>query len=253
MSKITISSEQVIEQIKLSYQLPLVIEGIAARHIVNTMAEEKGLTAEVEELQKAADSIRLANKLYKPEDTWAWLDKHGLSLEEFEGLIRSQVLANKLAENLFSEQVEAFFFANKLEFIKAAVYEVVLDNQDLAMELFYALTEEEITFSEVARQYILNPEIRRVGGYRGLVNRRQLKAELSAAVFAANPPSILKPIMTSVGIHLIFVEEIIEPEFDEEFRQQLMGDLFSEWLKHQIAQLELIDRNKPLNNLAPTK
>lgn len=233
-----ISPETIIEQIKLSCQLPLVIQGIATRQIVLVAATEAGIEAEAEELQQAADSIRLANKLHKIEDTWLWLEQHGLTLENFEELVRYQVLSTKLAEYLFADTIEPFFVANQLDFTQAAIYEVFLDDEDLAMELYYAISEGEISFPEVAHQYIQDREKRRIGGYMGLVNRKHLKPEISAAVFSATPPTILKPIITARGVRLIFVEEIIQPELDEQLRQKIMADSFAIWIKKQIAQID---------------
>jgi parvulin-like peptidyl-prolyl isomerase len=110
----------------------------------------------------------------------------------------------------------------------------------LALELFYALQEGEITFQELARQYIQEPEIRRAGGYLGVQRRAEMKAEIAAAVFAATPPQILKPIMTQKGVHLIRVEEIIQPQLDEQLRVKILGDLFTNWLKQQIAELKIV-------------
>jgi parvulin-like peptidyl-prolyl isomerase len=157
-------------------------------------------------------------------------------------------LGTKLAQSLFASQVEPFFMAHQLDFTKAAIYEVFLDDRDLAIELFYALQEQEISFSEVARQYLKDVELRRVGGYRGLLARGQLKPEISAAVFAVTPPQILKPIVTASGVHLILVEEIIQAQLTDELRQEILKQLFSAWIKQQIAQLEIL----PSTNVPPS-
>jgi parvulin-like peptidyl-prolyl isomerase len=107
------------------------------------------------------------------------------------------------------------------------------------MELFYEITEGEISFPEVAHQYIYDTEIRRCGGYQGILSRTDLKPEISAAIFAATPPQMIKPIVTSQGAHLIFVEEIILPQLDEMLRSKSLSILFSEWLKQQIEQQEV--------------
>lgn len=242
MNTLNISPETIVEQIKLSCQLPSVIRGIASRQIVLHTAAEAGIKADAKELQQAADSIRLAHKLHKIEDTWLWLETHGLSLENFEELVQYQVLSKKLAEYLFADTIEPFFFANQLDFTEAAIYEVFLDDEDLAMELYYAISEGEISFPEVAHQYIQDTEKRRIGGYVGLVNRKQLKPEISAAVFAATPPTILKPIITARGVRLIFVEEIIQPELNEQLRHKIMADSFTIWIKKQMAQIETNSR-----------
>ena len=238
--KFTVSPEEIVHQIKLSLQLPSSIKEIVTRKIIANAAAEAGIEIEVEELQQVAEQIRVANNLHRAEDTWLWLEKHGLSLEEFEESVRNQAISAKLAQHLFADQVEPFFVEHQLDYAGVVMYEVVLDDQDLAMELFYAIQEGEIGFYETARQYIQDVELRRAGGYRGVISRRQLKPEISAAVFAANPPKILKPIVTAQGVHLILVEEIIQPQLNDFLRQKILTDLFSAWLKQQMKQFEII-------------
>src|SRR4028118_2278106 len=215
MSKLlTVSREEILHQIKLSCQIPSVIEGIATRKILANTAQELGIKVEPEELQIAADNIRLINNLRRTDDTWLWLQKHSLSLDEFEESVYATVVSSKLAQHLFADKVEPFFVEHQLDYAQVVMYEVVLDDEDLAMELFYALQEGEISFPEVAHQYIQDKSLRRSGGYRGILHRTELKPEISAAVFAATGPQILRPIVTSSGTHLIWVEELIQPRLD---------------------------------------
>jgi hypothetical protein len=149
------------------------------------------------------------------------------------------VLSGKLAQHLFANKVEAFFVEHQLDYAGVVMCEVVLDDEDLAMELFYGIQEGEMSFYEVAHQYIQDMELRRKGGYQGIVRRKELKPEISAAVFATTPPQVLKPIVTAKGVHLILVEEIIQPQLDDKLRSQNLSDLFSEWLKQQIEKVEV--------------
>ncbi len=241
MSKIlNVSLEKIVEQIKLSCQLPLIVEGIVTRKIIAEAAAGADIKVEKEELQQTADNIRLANKLHSVDETWLWLEKHGLSVDEFEQLAHNNIIYRKLVQHLFADQVEPFFIEHQLDYAGVVMYEVVLDDEDLAMELFYALNEGEISFHEVARQYIQDVQLRRAGGYRGILSRKELKPEISAAVFAATPPQILKPILTSKGVHLILIEEIIQPQLDDNLRMTILADLFSAWLKPKIEQFEIV-------------
>jgi len=120
------------------------------------------------------------------------------------------------------------------------IYEVVLDDEDLAMELFYALQEGEMSFFEIAQQYIQDTELRRRGGYRGVVRRGDMKAEISAAVFAAKPPQVLKPIVGAKGVHLILVEEVVKPQLDEKLRYQILSDLFTGWITQKIEEVDVV-------------
>ena len=123
--------------------------------------------------------------------------------------------------------------------MQVAMYEIVLDDEGIAMELSYAINESEISFFEAAYQYIQDLELSRRGGYKGAIYRKDLKPEISAAVFATTPPQILKPIVTSSGVHLIKVEQLIRPQLDDITHQKILSKLFSAWLAQQIKQFEV--------------
>lgn len=237
---ITISAQDILQQVKLSCQIPSIMEQIVTRKVVKDAAAEAGIKVETEELQQAADRIRLISKLKTADETWEWLNKNCLSLDDFEEMVYTNEISGKVAQHLFGDKVEPWFVEHQLDYAGAVIYEVVLDDEDLAMELFYALQEGEMSFFEIAQQYIQDTELRRRGGYRGIVRRTEMKPEISAAVFAAKSPQILKPIVSSKGVHLILVEEIILPELDDKLRYQILTDLFATWLKQQIQEFEVV-------------
>jgi parvulin-like peptidyl-prolyl isomerase len=236
----TVSPEDILNHVKITCQIPNLLEAITTRKIIVDTAVQEGIQIEIEELQLAADSIRINNKLIKAEDTWAWLEKHYLSLDNFEEIAQFNLLSAKLANHLFADQVEPFFYAHQLDYTGAVTYEVILDDEDLALEMFYALQEGEISFQEIARQYIENTEIRRAGGYQGIRQRSDFRPEIASVIFGANPPQILKPIITPKGAHIIMVEEIIKPHLNEQMRVKIMGELFTNWLKQQVNTLEIV-------------
>ena len=135
---ITITNEDILSQVKLSCKVPELIEGIITRKVIANAAVEAGIKVETEELQKAADEIRLINKLNSADDTWAWLEKHSLCRDDYEEIVYNTVIYGKLAAHLFADKVEAYFFKNQLDYAGVIMYEVVLDDEDLAIELFYA-------------------------------------------------------------------------------------------------------------------
>ncbi len=236
---LSISSKDVIHHLKMSCQIPGLIEGIATRKIIADIASKESINVDEEELQQEGDRLRFAKKLVKAADTFAWLKLHHLSVDEFEELVYSTVLSQKVAHHLFSNQVESFFYKNQLDFVAAATYEVIFDDYDLALELFYALEENELIFQEIAREYIPNPDLRRAAGYQGVRHRKDFRPEIASSVFAATPPEVVKPIATPKGVYLIWVEEIIQPELNEQLREQIITDLFNGWLKQQIIQMEI--------------
>jgi parvulin-like peptidyl-prolyl isomerase len=241
---LTVSRDEILHQLKLSCQIPSVVEGILTRKMIGCAAQEAGIKVEPEELQQTADNLRLMKKLQSANATWSWLQKHSLSLDDFEELVHTTVISSKLAQHLFADKVEPFFVEHQLDYVQVVMSEIVLDDEDLAVELFYALQEGEISFPEAAHQHIRDTEVSHSGGYRGRLSRTDLKPEISAAVFAATPPQILKPLVTSKGVHLIWVQELIQPQLDEILRHKILSDLFSFWLKRQLEQFSVeIDLN----------
>lgn len=240
LQTIKITSEDILHQLQLSHKLSTVIETIVHRKLIAAAAAEAGIKMETKELQEAADRFRLMYQLNSADETMAWLERNRLSVDDFEELIYVNLLNTKLANHLFADKIEPYFLERQLEYVGIVMYEVVLDDEDLAIELFYAIQEDEMSFYDVAHKYIQDTELRRKGGYRGIVHRKDLKPEISAAVFAANPPQFLKPIVTSKGVHLILVEEIIQPKLDSDIWGKIIGNLFAQWLEQQFEQVEVI-------------
>ncbi|NMG09332.1 peptidylprolyl isomerase [Brasilonema sp. UFV-L1] len=240
LNTITITSEDILQQVKLSCKVPEIIQEIITRKVIAVATEKFGIEVEDEALQKTADKFRFRNHLVSAEETLQWLQKHHLSIDDFEQVLYNSLISEQLAKYLFADKVEPYFYENQLDYIGAVIYEVILDDEDLAIELYYTIKEAEMSFYDVAHTYVQDIELRRKCGYRGIVHRKDLKPEISAAVFAAKPPQLLKPVVTSSGIHLIFVEEIVQPELDDKLRNKIIADYFSQWLKQQIEQMEII-------------
>lgn len=244
----SISNDEIIKYLKLSRQIPNVIREINRQKIIKETAKDKNITLSELELQKAADRFRLQNDLVSSKATLDWLTKYHLSVEEFEELIYNNSLYFKLAQHLFSDRVEPYFYEHLLDYSQAVIYEIVLADADLAIELFYGIQEQEFSFWELAHKYIADRELRRCGGYRGAIARNKLHPEISAAVFAAKPPRVLKPIVVEKQTHLILVEEIIQPKLDDKMRYKIQIQLFDKWLKKQLEKSYIKSKKIIANN-----
>jgi parvulin-like peptidyl-prolyl isomerase len=236
-TNIKISDRDLIYEAKLAGKIPELTRGIIRRKIIQSQIAKAGIEPSAAELQQAADRFRLVNHLESAEATNKWLQELHLSVDDFEQMVTQDLLSNKLAHHLFGDRVEQTFHQNFLDYSAATFYEVILEDRDLAMEIFYSLQEGDLSFADVAHQYIADPEFRRRGGYVGTVGRKQLRPEISAAIFAAKPPQLIKPVITAVGVHLIQVAEIIEPNLDERLRYQILIELFERWLSEKMIEI----------------
>lgn len=230
-----ITNLDLIYEARIAGRIPELVKGVLRRQIVTARAQADSIAPTPAELQAAADRFRIENNLASAEATQAWLNKNLLSIDDFEDIITHNLVADKLAQHLFGDRVKEYFYQNSLDYTKAIIYEVILADRDLAMEIFYSIQEGDLSFADVAHQYITDTELRRRGGYLGKVGRKQLRPEISAAVFAAKPPQLLEPLVTAIGVHLIQVEEIIQPELDPALDRQIRAELFNGWLDEAIA------------------
>ena len=234
LKPLEITTAAIIERLKISGQFTDTVRQVIRQQIIKDTAKAKGIEVTDSELQQAADDFRVKYNLYNSNETWRWLQNNCLTGDEFEQLIYESILTPKLIQHLLGDRVEAYFYEHQLDYQKAVLYEVVFDNFDTAIELYYALQENEIGFSQVARKYIVEPDLRRLHGYKGLLSRSELNSAISPTVFAAKPPQIIKPITVNGNTHLILVEEIIEPQLSDSIRSQILNKLFSDWLEKQL-------------------
>jgi parvulin-like peptidyl-prolyl isomerase len=240
MKQFSIAADDLLQHLKRSQKLREVIESFVTLQLITQTTSELGITAQVDELQQAADIFRQQNNLLTTQKTWAWLQAQVMTLDDLEALAEQAVLSEKLANYLFDNPAtERHFFENRVHYATAVIYSVIFTDVDLAIELFYAVQEGETTFPAIAHQYITDPELRRRGGYRGILRRKELQPEVSAAVFAATPPQILYPVIVQNQAHLIFVEEVIQPELDQVLKSSIRAELFNKWINRQLKSVDI--------------
>ncbi|MFM2432088.1 MAG: hypothetical protein RLZZ511_3302 [Cyanobacteriota bacterium] len=229
--QLTIHTYDLWQQAKHQLQLPQLIEQAIHRHIITLTAQQQGIEVAVSELQASADQLRIQHQLLTAQATIAWLEKHRLSVEDLEDIAQFNVLVAKLKTALIEPQIESYFYRNQLDYAQAVYYEIVVAQRELAMELFYALQERELDFLAVLHRYVDDREVRVAGSYRQVVQRQDVSAELSALIFAAQAPQVLRPLPIGDAMRLIYVVELLPPVLDESLRGQLRDQLFEDWLE----------------------
>lgn len=240
MPSITIDKNDILHYIKCACKIPDLVEEIAKIKIIIDKAEDLKIKIDSSDLQKASDIFRVMNGMKTVKDTWLWLEKHCLSLDDFEETVVVNLTSGHLANHLFEDKVEKHFIENASNYYGVIMHEIVFDDENLAMEYFFSIKEGQISFFEVAYKHIKDLDLRRKCGFRGLLNRKQLKSEVSAFVFSIAPPCLLKPIKTNLGFHLIFVEEIIKPKLDSKLKMFITSELFLNWLDKELENVDLL-------------
>ena len=191
------------------------------------------------ELQREADEFRRAHRLTRAADTVAWLEANAWTLDDFEQLMERRAALRALQSAVGAEGTEAFFEANRAAFDRAELADLVVADETLARSLAEALAGGD-DFASLARRHSILPGAASSGGYLGWVPRAALKPGLAAAVFTGNPGSIVGPIVTDGGWHLLSLIALDRATLDEETRAQIHSARFTEWLAGQLVAVELL-------------
>jgi parvulin-like peptidyl-prolyl isomerase len=232
-----IDSQQIVAYLKHEMQLKKIQQQILGRQIVAQAAEDRNIQVTPAEIQEAADQFRYSNKLEDATQTYKWLNDQLITPEEWEEGIHERLLAKKLAEHLFSSQIETYFAQNKSRYEQAILYRISVPYQPLAQELFYEIEEEEISFFEAAHLYDSSEARRLACGFEGKLARWQVSPDMSAKLFGANPRELIGVISFESSHELWMVEEFIPPKLTDEIRGNILDSLFQEWLEAEINYL----------------
>jgi parvulin-like peptidyl-prolyl isomerase len=232
-----IEASEIIQLLRQELQLKTFTQKVWQKKVIEKAAQERGLTVTPEEIQVVGDQLRREKRLEKAADTIAWLVDQMISVEDLEAGIRDRLLAHKLAEHLFSKEVEKVFVQNKLQFDQIILYQIVVANRQLAQELFYQIQEGEISFFDAAHLYDIDENRRHLCGCEGKVYRWGLKPDIAVAVFSAQPGEVIRPIETERGYHLFLVEKFLPAELTPQRYQEILHNMFNEWLSNEVNYL----------------
>jgi PPIC-type PPIASE domain len=231
---IEISDEDILEQVKISRKIPEIVEQIINRRVINNEAQKNGIEVKVTELQEAADLFRSKNDLVSVKKTQLWLAANKLSLDDFEEIIRFEIISDKVKEYILTGKVKEYFHQHKSDFDYVIMYEVIFESKEIAIEIYYAIREGETTFQDVAHKYMNNKMLAKKDGYVGKVRRKDISPELSSLFSVVNAPQIIKPMMTSKGFHLVWIEENNKAELNDEIYMEISDELFKDFLRQKI-------------------
>ncbi|MDY6987901.1 MAG: peptidylprolyl isomerase [Thermodesulfobacteriota bacterium] len=234
-----ITSEQFINILKMSNEFPLLAEKIIRDKITVQEAKKKGLSVSTEEVQQEADDFRRVAALHRAKDTQEWMDKRGLTLDEFETFVTERIYKKKMVETITSEQaVEEYFKLNSPKFDSADIRHIVVDTEAKAKELMSLLAEDPDSFSDLAREHSLDGETRKTGGQIGGLRRGVLPDEVSAKVFNASAGDVIGPLRLGDGyfFEIIQVTAMNPASLDDSAKEEIGELIYNEWLEARLQE-----------------
>ncbi|BDA70510.1 hypothetical protein RIVM261_073740 [Rivularia sp. IAM M-261] len=163
----------------------------------------------------------------------AWLQNHGMSLEEMEELaIRNWKIYQFKKEN-FSHKVDSYFLKVKANYDRAVYSLIRLKDSGLAFEIYFRLQGSEQSFAELAREFSEGLEAY-TGGVIGPVTLAQTHPHLARILTASKPGQLWAPNQIEGYFVIVRLEQFLPARLDDIMQRKLLDELFDMWVNEQV-------------------
>jgi putative peptide maturation system protein len=233
IEKTVVPLEFVLRHARLTQQLAFA--GSAARaFLVAREAERRAIEVDDESVQEAADIFRRERGLLTAQATEHWLASAGLSPDDFEELIRSEVVARRVREAITRDQVVLFFRDSIVQFETATVSRIRHHDEGVIQEIRVIEADGDQDFHALARQCSEDTSTAAAGGFVGAVALSSLPEPIREQIRTARPGDVLGPVQHGSTWELYKLEAYAPPVLDDATRERASRLLFDRWLDAQL-------------------
>ncbi len=227
----TITAETLFQHLALNNMSQGVLFDIIKLKEAAKKAGELQISVSDEELQQFSDHFRALNGLNSKKETLVFLEKSGMSVDEFETFCEERILAHRLCEQMTTQEAcEDYFMNQRGQFDRSRLSIISVTEESLANELAMQIQEDGEDFHALARTHSVDTASRYQGGYVGEVSRNFLNPEISTRIFNSRDGDLLGPFPVSNLFIIVLVEEVIKPELDDNIKKTIKKRLFNDWV-----------------------
>lgn len=166
----------------------------------------------------------------------AYLQRKGWSQDDLCYFATKGARLQTFKRAVFSDEVEIRFLERKLDLDQVEYSLLRVEDEALAFELHQRLLEGEADFSELAPQFSSGPE-QATGGRVGPVPLSQAHAAVAEKLRISQPGQLWPPFFL-VNIWLVLrLDQRHNTGLDDSLREELLSELFHQWLEARVLQL----------------
>ncbi len=183
------------------------------------------------------------------------LKAEGFDLEEYKKQLAEQILLTKVVRYevktsivIGDKQIREYYKVNKEKYRKGEKVRIRLiffagDAKDNSQKTDIEAKAEEVMqmieagedFAKIASEFSEDAS-KEVGGDLGYVSRSSVLKEIEDVVFDMKNGEVSKPFWSSVGLHIVKLEDRIEGSEVKEIRNEIKGILFEEAFKLKLEE-----------------
>ncbi|MDZ8186746.1 MAG: peptidylprolyl isomerase [Nostoc sp. ChiSLP02] len=194
------------------------------------------ITCTKEELSHALEQFCQQWDLTNKQKIQEWCLRYGLTQEQLELFATRKLRVEKFKQQTWGHQLESYFLKYKRRFDKVIYSLIRIDNRGIANELFFRITEEEKSFSQLAREYSQGPEAD-TNGVVGPVELGNIPPNFAQLLCTSQVGIVQAPVKFGESWVIVRVEKFISAQLDNFMRQRLLQENFETWFQQQLNQL----------------
>ena len=165
-----------------------------------------------------------------------YLERRSWSQEDLRYFATKGQRLTHFKQKVFREELEVKFLERKLDFDKVEYSLIRVSDENLAFELHQRLLEGESSFNQLASQYSEGDE-RFNEGRIGPIPLTAAHREVAELLRTCQPGELCTPLFL-VNIWLIIrLDKRIGAQLDDDLSQQILSELFNNWLNTRVDEL----------------
>ena len=223
------NGKEIVSLLERYQMLPQLIQQVivdgAIAGIHNTLEEEKN----------AYQQFKQQNNLTSPAALELLLKTRNISLEQLQNTVRRSLKIEKFKQITWGKQLPSYFQQRQKQLSQVTYLMIRVQDSNLVQEIYSRLEKGESSFSELAQQHSQGREAL-TGGKIGPVLLSSLHPILAKNLAESRSGQLLQPIQIEQWHIIARLEELIIPELDPKISQQLLNELFNNWLQEQVKE-----------------
>lgn len=236
-----ISLAQAVQYLQAAGKLDETVGEILRQYVLEqTLQSRSDLQVADAEVAEAIAQFRQQANLTDPIEFEIWLAAQGVDLQVLQTQTQRELQLRHLRDRIAEPHLPQYFIERKLDLDQVVLSRLAVGDRELAEELYQQLLEGA-SFEALAQDYSQTGD-RLFNGMLGLLSRGSLPDTLRAAVDAATPGDVLKPLfIEQESLWCLFrLDRVLPATLDHpEVLETLRNELFDQWIMRQLDGMDV--------------
>lgn len=241
VNNITLTIEQGIVYLDFIWEDKAILNRLINTCLLQEALDKDPIELSDDELQEAMNTFRKTHKLYKTDDTYRWMEQHGMNHEQFERYVADGAIVAKLQDKIVTKaHIEEYFTNHQADLDTVHIAQLKFSSAEEANKTYEQISTGAKDFYVAAQQGFLTTKHQEPNNIFAILQRGKVESKLRKSIFAAKANDILEPVKIDKDYIVIRVLSYTPACLDERTYKIIGNLLFEEWLaeKRQAAIIE---------------